>query len=159
MQSKAATPQEYIDSLPPERKQAMTELRKVIRKNIPKGFSEIMNYGMICYVVPHSLYPKGYHCDAKQPLPFLGIAYQKHFIAIYHMGIYAEKDLFNWYMGEFLKHSKAKPDMGKGCLRFKKADQIPFRLIADLVAKRTPNDWIKVYERAFIKTKHKDFKK
>lgn len=96
MRSNAATIEEYIASLPEERKKAMTELRKVILKNIPKGFSEEMGYGMMGYVVPHSLYPKGYHCDPKQPLPFMGMASQKNFIAVYHMGIYSVK---NYWIG------------------------------------------------------------
>jgi hypothetical protein len=93
MQSRAVSPQEYIDSLPEDRKQAVTELRKIIRKNLPKGFMEEMAYGMVGYVVPHSLYPEGYHVDRKQALPFLAIANQKNFIALYHMAVYADKDL------------------------------------------------------------------
>ena len=87
MTSTAATPKEYIDSLPEDRKEAMSELRKVITKNLPKGFQESMQYGMITYVVPHSIYPAGYHCKPTDALPFLSIASQKNFIAVYHMGI------------------------------------------------------------------------
>ena len=149
MQSKAATVQEYIDSLPEDRKKAMTELRKVILKNLPKGFKECMSYGMIGYVVPHSLYPDGYHCDPKLPLPFIGIASQKHFIAVYHMGIYASKELLIWYTKEYAKLSKTKLDMGKSCMRFKKPEQIPFKLIGELVAKMSPKDWINIYEKQY----------
>ncbi len=95
MQSKARTPEEYLETLPDDRKKAMTELREVIVKNLPEGFSEMIGYGMLGYAVPHSVYPPGYHCDPKQPLPFMGIASQKHFIAVYHMGIYADKKLFD----------------------------------------------------------------
>ena len=146
MQSKAETPNEYIDSLPEDRKQAITELRKVISKNLPKGFTEQMIYGMIGYVIPHSIYPAGYHCDPKLPLSYMCIASQKNFIAVYNMGIYSDKKLMDWFVGEFPKHSKAKLDMGKSCIRFKKVDQIPYKLIGELASKMTPKQWIDLYE-------------
>jgi len=146
MQSKAATPQEYIDSLPEDRKKAMSELRKVILANLPKGFKEVMGYGMLGYVVPHNLYPDGYHCDPKLPLPFINLASQKNFIAVYHMGIYSDPNLLNWFTDEFPKHSKNKLDMGKSCMRFKKPEQIPFKLIGELASKMSPQDWIHQYE-------------
>lgn len=149
MQSKALTPKEYIESLPEERKQPVTELRKVIVKNLPKGFSEVMSYGMLGYVVPHSLYPAGYHCDAKQPLPFMCLASQKNHIALYHMGIYADNNLLNWFTREYSKQSKARLDMGKSCIRFKKPDQIPYYLVGELAGKMTPAEWIKRYEDNF----------
>ena len=151
MQSKAATPQEYEDSLPDDRKKAISELRKIISKNLPKGFKEEMGYGMLGYVVPHSLYPDGYHCNPKLPLPFMGMASQKNFIAIYHMGVYADKKLLDWFTKEYPKHSKKKLDMGKSCLRFKKPEEIPYKLIGELATKMTPKDWIKVYEKLFKK--------
>ncbi|MES2593205.1 MAG: DUF1801 domain-containing protein [Bacteroidota bacterium] len=149
MQSKATNVQEYIDTLPDDRKSAITELRKVILKNLPKGFSEGMGYGMIGYVVPHTLYPDGYHCDPKLPLPFLSIASQKNFIAVYHMGMYADKNLLDWFTSEFPNHSKAKLDMGKSCIRFKKMDQIPYKLIGELASKMTVKQWMDVYESNF----------
>jgi uncharacterized protein YdhG (YjbR/CyaY superfamily) len=149
MTSTATTPQEYIDSLPAERKAAMEQLRQVIAENLPDGFSEEMGYGMMGYAVPHSLYPAGYHCDPKQPLPFVGIASQKNFIALYHMGIYAMPQLLQWFQEEFPKHSKSKLDMGKSCIRFKKPEQIPFALIGQLMQKVTPEEWIAVYETTF----------
>ena len=106
-----------------------------------------MSYGMLGYVIPHSLYPDGYHCDPKQPLPFMGIASQKNFIAVYHMGIYADKKLFNWFTGECAKQSKTKLDMGKSCIRFKKTDQIPFKLIGKLAGKMSAKEWIAIYEK------------
>ena len=124
----------------------MTELRNVILKNLPKGFSEVM-VGMLVYVVPHSIFPAGYHCDPKQPLPFLGVASQKDFVALYHMGIYADPNLLKWFTTEYGKHSKAKLDMGKSCIRFKKLDQIPFKLIGELAGKMTPQDWIDCYQK------------
>jgi len=147
MQSTAITPEEYIDSLPEERKAAMTKLRKVIKKNLPKGFKEGMGYGMLGYVVPHSLYPPGYHCDPKLPLPFLSIASQKNFIAVYHMGIYADSALLKWFTDTYAKTVAGKLDMGKSCLRFKKPEQIPYELIGELSSKMTPADWIALYEK------------
>jgi uncharacterized protein YdhG (YjbR/CyaY superfamily) len=151
MTSKAATPDQYVAELPADRKEAMTELRKQISKNMPKGFREEMNYGMIGYVVPHALYPAGYHCDPKLPLPFMNVASQKNFIAVYHMGIYAKPDLLKWFQEEFPKHSTKKLDMGKSCIRFKKPEDIPFKLFGELAKKMTVKDWINCYESAFIK--------
>jgi len=145
MQSTAKTPDEYIETLPAESKAAMQELRNVIKKNLPKGFKEVMSYGMLGYVVPHSTYPNGYHCDPKLPLPFLNIASQKNFIAVYHMGIYSDPKLLDWFTKEFPKHSKAKLDMGKSCIRFKKPEEIPFKLIGELASKMKPEQWIEKY--------------
>ena len=155
MQSKAKTVDEYIDELPEDRKAAMTKLRKVIKKNIPKGFLECMNYGMAGYVVPHSKYPAGYHCDPKLPLPFLGFASQKNFIAVYHMGIYADPKLLKWFTEAHAKASSKKLDMGKSCLRYKKPDDIPYDLIGELVSKITPDQWIETYETKFVNSKER----
>lgn len=146
MQSTAKTPQEYIDSLPEERKTTVEKLRSVILKNLPDGFQETIGYGMLGYVVPHSIYPNGYHCDPKTPLPFLSIASQKNFIAVYHMGIYLDEKLLNWFTSEYPNHVKTKLDMGKSCIRFKKMDQIPYELLAELFKKVTVDDWISQYE-------------
>ena len=124
------------------------ELRQVILANLPKGFREELNYGMIGYVVPHAMYPAGYHCDPSLPLPFLNIACQKNFIGLYHMGIYADKKLLDWFTSEYVKRVKGKLDMGKSCVRFKKVDQIPLDLIGELVKRVSPRDWIKNYESA-----------
>jgi uncharacterized protein YdhG (YjbR/CyaY superfamily) len=151
MQSTATSIKAYLEEIPEERKIAFTKLRETILENIPKGFVEQMSYGMIGYVVPHSIYPDGYHCEPKLPLPFMGIASQKNFIALYHMGIYANPELLNWFVTEYPKHSTQKLDMGKSCIRFKKADQIPFELIAALVQKMSVQEWIICYESAFKK--------
>ena len=151
MQSKAATVDQYMEELAPERKEAITKLRKEIKKNLPKGFKEEMNYGMIGYVVPHSLYPAGYHCDPKMPLPFLCIASQKNFVAVYHMGVYMDKKIFDWFTNEYAKQVPAKLDMGKSCIRFKKPETIPFKLIGELSSKITVKDWITIYEKALKK--------
>lgn len=148
MQSDASTPKKYLDSLPEDRKAAMAELRKVIGRNLPKGFQETMGYGMLGWVVPHSLYPAGYHCDPKLPLPFLSIASQKNFIAVYHMGMYLDEKLLKWFTSEYGKQAKGRLDMGKSCIRFKKPDQIPFKLIGELAARMTAREWISVYEKA-----------
>ncbi|MGB5461581.1 MAG: DUF1801 domain-containing protein [Eudoraea sp.] len=151
MQSKAETPKEYIDELPEDRKEPVIKLRETILKNLPEGFEEEMSYGMIGYVVPHSKYPAGYHVNPELPLPFINIASQKNFIALYHMGIYSDKDLLNWFVSEYPKHVKTKLDMGKSCIRFKNIEHIPYSLIGELVAKMTTEQWISIYEKAWKK--------
>ena len=146
MQYNATSPEEYIAQLPEDRQVSMDRLRQTILKNLPEGFKEGMSYGMIGYVVPHSLYPAGYHCDPKLPLPFLSIASQKNFIAFYHMGIYADPELHDWFVAEYPKHVKTKLDMGKSCIRFKKPDQIPFELLGELVSRMSAEKWIAIYE-------------
>jgi uncharacterized protein YdhG (YjbR/CyaY superfamily) len=146
MQIQANTPNQYIEQLPEIRKHAIRELRKQILANLPKGFKEVVNYGMIGYVVPHSLYPKGYHIDPKLPLPFISIASQKNHVAVYHMGIYTDQELLSWFVSEFSKHSKLKLDMGKSCIRFKNMDQIPYELIGELAGKMSTDEWIRMYE-------------
>ena len=146
MQSKAATVDAYLAELPEDRQKAMAQLRKVIKKNLPKGFRETMGYGMMGYCVPHSIYPAGYHCNPKDPLPFMGLASQKNFIAIYHMGIYANPKLLKWFTDAHAKASPKKLDMGKSCIRYKKATDIPYELIGELAAKISVEDWIQLYE-------------
>ena len=151
MQSKSNIVAEYVKELPADRQQTIEQLRSVIKKNLPKGFKEEMNYGMIGYVIPHSLYPAGYHCKPTDPLPFMNVASQKNFIAVYHMGLYADPILMKWFMTQYPKHSTQKIDMGKSCIRFKKPDQIPFKLIGELTSKMNPAQWIALYEKAFRK--------
>ena len=148
MQSKASNPAEYIAELPEERKVVMSKFREIILENIPEGFEEQMSYGMLGYVVPHSLYLAGYHCTPKLPLPFIGLASQKNFISFYHMGLYGEGELLNWFLAEFSK-TGYKLDMGKCCVRFKNMDKIPFDLIQELVSKVTVNQWIETYEKTY----------
>ncbi len=151
MQSNAKTPKEYISELPEERKQPIIKLSETILKNLPKGFEEVMSYGMIGYVVPHSIYPDGYHSNPKLPLPFINIASQKNFVALYHMGIYSDKDLFNWFVSEYPKHVNTKLDMGKSCIRFKNIGHIPYSLIGELASKMTVEQWINKYEQTWKK--------
>ena len=142
----ATNPEEYISKIPEDRIPYFNKLRQTILDNIPDGFEESMNYGMIGYVVPKTTYPDGYHCDTALPLPFANIASQKNFIALYHMGIYAKPELLEWFVGQYPKYNKRKLDMGKSCIRFKKVEEIPFDLIARLMQKMTVQDWIELYE-------------
>ncbi len=151
MKIEANTPKEYLDKLPDDRKQAMTKLRKTILDNIPEGFEETISYGMIGYVVPHNIYPDRYYCDTKLPLPFINIASQKNFIALYHMGIYTDPELKEWFEKEYPKHCKTKLDMGKSCIHFKKIEQIPYELITELVQKIGAQKWIDIYEKGIKK--------
>jgi hypothetical protein len=151
MQLNAKSVKEYLEKLPQERIEYFKKLRKTILVNLPKGFVEQINYGMIGFVVPHDIYPGGYHCDPKLPLPFSNIASQKNFIGLYHMGIYANPKLLEWFVKEYPKHSDTKLDMGKSCIRFKKIDKIPYDLIGKLMSKMSVNDWIKLYEKKIKK--------
>ena len=154
MQSTATTVEQYLQELPEERKEVVEKLRKVILKNLPKGFEECINYGMLGYVVPHSLYPEGYHCDPKLPLPFMNLASQKNFVAVYHMGIYSDPSVMDWFLAEDPKHCKNKLDMGKSCIRFKNLSKVPYELIGQLASKISVADWISTYETV-VKTKRK----
>ena len=146
MKIEAKNPKDYISKLPEERQEPFAKLRQTILDNIPDGFEETMSYGMIGYVVPHSIYSDGYHCTPELPLPFMSIASQKNFVALYHMGIYANPELMEWFKGEYPKYEKTKLDMGKSCIRFKKVDRIPYQLIAELCQKMTVSDWVSLYE-------------
>ena len=146
MISTASTPDEYISGLPDDRKAALTAIREAVNERIDPGFKEAMGYGMMGWVVPHSLYPAGYHCDPKQPLSYMGIASQKNFISIYSMCLYGDNDLLDWFRSEWPKHSSKKLDMGKSCMRFKKLDDVPLKLIGELAGKCTPQQWIEMYE-------------
>lgn len=139
---------QYLSSLPEERRGVIARLREAVAGNIPDGFEEAIAYGSIGWVVPHDVYPAGYHCDPKQPLPFLSIASQKNHIAVYHMGLYSSEPLLEWFRSEWPKYSSKKLDMGKSCIRFKRPEDIPVSLIGELAAKMTPKEWIEAYERA-----------
>ena len=151
MKYTATSPDDYVSQLPEERAIVISKLRSLIQENIPEGFTEEMSYGMIGYIVPHSLYSEGYHCDPSLPLPFINIASQKNFIAFYHMGMYVDKNLYDWFVTEYPKHCSRKLDMGKSCIRFKKTDDIPYELLAKLVRKMTVLDWVSLYEEKFKK--------
>ena len=151
MTVKANTPEEYISKVLDERKIILEKLQKIIKDNLPKGFEQGMQYNMIGYFVPHSIYPNGYHCNPKEPLPFMSFASQKNSINLYHMGIYAKKELLDWFVAEYPKYCERKLDMGKSCIRFKKVDEIPFDLIAKLCKKMSVEEWINIYESSIKK--------
>ncbi len=147
MTSNAKTPEEYIASLEPERKAVVEKIHKLILKNLPIGFEAGMQYGMLGYYVPHSVFPAGYHCDPKQPLPFMSLASQKQSVNLYHMTLYSNLELLNWFTDEFAKTDQ-KLDMGKSCIRFKKLDRIPYDLIAELASKVSVDEYIRFYTSA-----------
>ena len=152
MQYKATSPEDYISQLPEDRQAPIKKLDSIIKENMPKGLEAGMGYGMLAYYVPKSIYPSGYHCKPFPPLPFINLASQKNFIALYHSGLYAKKELYDWFVSEYPKHCKYKLDMGKSCVRFKKMDDIPYDLITELLGKMTVEEWIDIYESA-VKTK------
>lgn len=147
MQSTATSIADYLDELPEDRKAAMKKLYNIVKKNLPKGFKDSMQYGMISFVVPHSRYPAGYHCKPTDALPFMSIASQKNFIAVYHMGVYSDPVLYKWFTGAYEKAGIGKLDMGKSCIRFKKMDKIPFELVGELSSKISVDEWISTYEK------------
>lgn len=146
MKANGTTVNEILKNLPADRSEPFNKLHAVIVKNLPKGFEAAISYGGLGYVVPHTLYPAGYHCKPSEPLPFAGIASQKNSINFYHMGIYSDPKLLKWFLAEYPKHSKQKPDMGKSCIRFKKLDDIPYQLIGELMKKMSVKEWINIYE-------------
>ena len=149
MKAIGKTVNEILTSLPEDRVAPFNRLHDVIVENLPEGFEAAISYGGLGYVVPHTIYPAGYHCKPVEPLPFAGLASQKNSINFYHMGIYSDPELLNWFVSEYPKHSKQKLDMGKSCVRFKKLDEIPYKLIGELMKKMSAKEWIEKYEAAF----------
>jgi hypothetical protein len=150
MKTNAENIEEILNSVPEERKEVYAKLHQTIVENLPEGFEAAISYGGLGYVVPHRIYPNGYHCKSSEPLPFAGIASQKNSINFYHMGIYADPKLYDWFVEEFPKHSQQKLDMGKSCIRFKKIQDIPYQLIGELMQKISVNDWIAQYENLYL---------
>lgn len=146
MQYKATSPEDYINQVPEERQSTLKKLRKTINDHLSKGFEEGIQYGMIGYFIPHSKYPNGYHCNPDEPLPFMSFASQKNSVNLYHMGIYAQKELHDWFVAEYPKHCKRKLDMGKSCIRFKDMNDIPYELIGQLASKMSADEWMNLYE-------------
>lgn len=153
MQIPAESVEDYLSKVPEERKASFKKLFDTISENLPQGFETQISYGMIGWCVPLNTFPAGYHCSPGTPLPFINLASQKNFVALYHMGIYGNTDLLNWFVEEYPKHSKRKLDMGKSCIRFKKPDEIPFELIAELCKKMSTKDWIEIYEKMLNRNK------
>lgn len=147
MKIKANSVEEYITLLPENRKETITKLRETVLNNLPEGFKEEINYDMIGYVVPHSIYPRGYHCNPSLPVPFINIGSQKNYIGFYHMGLYGFEEILEWFKTEYQNRCKYKLDMGKSCVRFKKLDDIPYDLIGELVSKISLKEWIEFYEK------------
>ena len=141
------TIESYINSLPIDRKESVNKIIKVVEENIPVGYIKVMNYSIPSFVIPHSIYPAGYHVMPDLPLPFIGVASQKNHIGFYHMGVYADSNLLDWFISEYPKYCKSKLDMGKSCIRFKKMDDIPYKLVGELSKKMTIQDWISIYEK------------
>ena len=150
MKAQGTTVEEILKNLPEDRLEPFNTLHEVILKNLPQGFEPAISYGGLGYVVPHTLYPAGYHCKPVEPLPFAGIASQKGSINFYHMGVYADSKLLQWFVSEYPKHSKQKLDMGKSCVRFKKMDDIPYSLIGELMQKMSVSQWIELYESQLL---------
>jgi hypothetical protein len=146
MTTEGKTVQDILMNVPSDRVEAFNKLHEVIVKNLPKGFEPGISYGMLGYVVPHSLYPSGYHCKPSEPLPFASIASQKNTINFYHMGMYADKKLYDWFVSEFPKHTSQKLDIGKSCVRFKKFDDMPYKLIGEMMKKMSMKEWVSLYE-------------
>lgn len=151
MKNEGNTPAEIVANCPEDRKDVMGKMRQTILESLPKGFDEGVGYGMILYFVPHTIYPAGYHCDPKQPLPFVSLASQKNFIALYHMGLYADPALLSWFTEKYKATVSSKLDMGKSCIRFKKMTDIPFELIGELMTKISVESWIETYEKLYKK--------
>lgn len=150
MKAAGKTVKEILMNLPEDRSESFNTLHDVIMKNLPKGFEASISYGGLGYVAPHTIYPEGYHCKPEEPLPFAGIASQKNSINFYHMGIYANPDLLKWFVTEYPKHSNQKLDMGKSCIRFKKFNEIPYKLIGELMKKISVKQWIEIYEKNLV---------
>lgn len=148
MRIEADTVDDYIAKLPEDRQKVVSDLRAVLQKNLSTDFKECLSYGMIGYVVPHEVYPGGYHCDPKLPLPFINLASQKNYVALYHMGVYAQPELLEWFQAQYKERVPHKLDMGKSCIRFKKMDQIPLDLVGELAQKMNAQQWIALYEKS-----------
>lgn len=151
MQSLGATVEEYCAQVPQHQAEAFHALRKTICDHLPAWFVECINYGMLGYVVPKTIYPAGYHCDPSLPLPFLWLAYQKNSINIYHMWLYADPVLLEWFVTQWPHYCTKKLDMGKSCIRCKWYDAIPYPLFGELVEKMSVTQWIALYETAIKK--------
>jgi hypothetical protein len=145
----------YFNQVKADQNEAMRQLWEILVKHRMPGFEPGLSYGMPAIVIPHSLYPAGYHCKPEEALPFVSIAAQKNFIAVYHMGIYAMPQLLSWFTEAYGQQSKQKLDMGKSCIRFKKPEHIPLELIAELMQKVSAEEWISTYESLYKPGKKK----
>lgn len=147
VQSKATNVKDYLAELPEDRRAAIQAVRDVILKNLDTDFEEGITYGMIGYYVPHSLYPPGYHCDPRQPLPFANLASQKNHMALYLMCVYGDQDQRKRFEADWKKAGK-KLDMGKSCVRFKKLDDLALGVIGETIRRVTARKFIEICEQA-----------
>ena len=154
MKSNAKTVDEYLLALPPDRRALFSAVREVVRANLPEGYEEQLQYGMIGYVVPHKLYPPGYHCDAKQPLTYACLGSQKNYLAIYLMSVYGDPATEAWFKKAWLATGK-KLDMGKSCVRFKKLEDVPLDVIGQVIARTPVSQYIAAVERTMAARKKK----
>ena len=158
MQSQSTTVAQYLAELPPERRSAIQAVRQVILDSMDPSLEERMNYGMIGYVVPHRVFPPGYHCDPKLPLPYAGLASQKNHMSLYLMAIYTscedgeESPGARWLRDRWTRDGR-KLDMGRACIRFKKLEQVPLEVVAGAFKKFTVAQYIRQYQKALKRTK------
>ena len=152
MRSSAKTASEYMKELPPDRRKQLEVVRKMIKKNIPKECKEGIHWGMLTYSVPLKLYPAGYGENPDVPLPYIALASQKNYMALYLMTIYGDKNLGKWFHKAY-KASGKKLDMGKGCLRFKKIEDLPLEVITEMIRKKPFKDFIATDEKSRKKLK------
>lgn len=145
MAAKPATVKEYLDSLPEDRRKALSKVRAAVNKGLPKGYQEGIQYGMIGWFVPHTLFPAGYHCDPKQPVPFAGLASQKNHMSLYLMCIYGDEGHRKWFERAW-KDAGKKLDMGKGCVRFKRVEDVPLDVVTEAVSRVPVKDFLAHYE-------------
>jgi hypothetical protein len=147
MQSKATTVEQYLSGLSAERRGALEAVRRVLLANLDKDYEEGMQYGMIGYYVPHHVFPPGYHCDPKQPLPFAGLASQKNHMSLYLMCVYGDSPLAEWFRESWAKTGK-KLDMGKSCVRFKKVEDLALDVVGEAIRRVPVSKYLKQYEQA-----------
>ena len=144
MKSSAATVDEYLDELTPERREAVSTVREVVLANLPAGYQEMMDFGMIAYVVPLERYPKTYN---DHPLSYAAISSEKNYVSVHLMGIYVDADTERWFVDSYRATGK-KLNMGKSCVRFRKLDDLPLDLIGEAVGRTSVDEWIQFYETA-----------
>ena len=150
MAAKPTTVKEYLDSLPEDRRKALRKVRAAVNKGLPKGYKEGIQYGMLGWFIPHRVYPAGYHCDPKQPVPFAGLASQKNYMSLYLMCIYGDEKHKGWFEKEWKKSGK-KLDMGKSCIRFKKVEDLPLEVITEAVSRVPVDKFLAHYEASVPK--------
>ena len=157
MQSTATTVQAYLDALPAERRVIIDAVHNVIRANLDPAYAEVMQYGMMSWVIPHSVHPPGYHCNPKEPVPFAALASQKNYVSLYLMGLYVgcketeETEELAWFQNAWAASGKKKLDMGKACVRFKKLDDTPLDVIGEAIRRMPAQRYLSTYTQTLGK--------